>query len=217
MKSTLTFFLFLISIFHVLGQTKKDSLLVFVGQKLSLTLSPEVIPNDTIIENGDTLISVTTTTDSRFICKYKILTLLNGYYTLDTITFYAYDHYGNPEFSKYDNVLLFVTPKKNNYYHQKYQYFDVYQADNGKWASPYSTGDYNHAFKNTISVKPELIKFKKEVFYPINKLTQNEIEKWYPKPYYKIKNGKAIAVFGNYIEDLFLLKQQTILKARGIY
>ena len=190
---------------------------MFVGQKLSLTLSPEVIPNDTIIENGDTLISVTTTTDSRFICKYKILTLLNGYYTLDTITFYAYDHYGNPEFSKYDNVLLFVTPKKNNYYHQKYQYFDVYQADNGKWASPYSTGDYNHAFKNTISVKPELIKFKKEVFYPINKLTQNEIEKWYPKPYYKIKNGKAIAVFGNYIEDLFLLKQQTILKARGIY
>ncbi len=217
MKSILTFLFLSLSIFQIVGQTKKDSLLVFVGQKISVISSPEVIPNDTIIQDGDTLISVTTGMDSRFLCRYKILNILNGYYKLDTISFYAYDHYGIPAFSEFNTVLLFVTPNNNKYYHQKYQYFDVYLADNGYWASLYAAGDYNHPFKNEISVKPELIKFKEEVSYPIDKLSNDDIQQWYPKPYYKIEKGKAIAVYGNYIEDLFRLKQQTILKARGIY
>jgi hypothetical protein len=43
------------------------------------------------------------------------------------------------------------------------------------------------------------------------------IEMNFPTPYYEISNGMATAVYGNYIEDLFKLKQETILKARGIY
>jgi hypothetical protein len=40
---------------------------------------------------------------------------------------------------------------------------------------------------------------------------------WFPQPYYKIEKKQAIPIYGNYVEDLFILKQQTILKARGIY
>ena len=51
----------------------------------------------------------------------------------------------------------------------------------------------------------------------MDKLSADDIQTWYPKPYYDIRNGKAIAIYGNYVDDLFILKQQTILKARGIY
>jgi hypothetical protein len=90
-------------------------------------------------------------------------------------------------------------------------------TESGKWASPYSSGDYNHPFKDSITVKPEIINFKDVVSIPVDRLTNKTIKIWYPKPYYNIKNGKAIAIYGNYVDDLFKLKQQTILKARGIY
>ena len=72
-------------------------------------------------------------------------------------------------------------------------------------------------FRDKITVKPEKISFKEEISFPVDKLSSDEIQTWFPKPYYEISNGKAIAIYGNYVEDLFKLKQQTILKARGIY
>ncbi|MNE75070.1 hypothetical protein D3C80_1711950 [compost metagenome] len=90
-------------------------------------------------------------------------------------------------------------------------------TENGKWASPYSSRDYNHPFKDSITVKPEKIAFKEEISFSVSQLNKDVINAWYPPPYYEVKNEKAIAVYGNYVDDLFKLKQQTILKARGIY
>ena len=128
-----------------------------------------------------------------------------------------YDHYGIPGFSKYKNVLLFVSPRNDKYYHQKYQFFNVYLTKDERWASSYSAIDYNHPFSKDFTIKPERIDFKEELSYSIKNLDQEDRDYYYPKPYYKIKGDKAIAVYGNYIEDLFKLKQQGILKARGIF
>lgn len=199
------------------AQTRKDSLLVFVGEKIEVKNLPETSTTDTLINGQDTVISVSTSMDSRFIAKYKILQLLNGAFKHDTIQFIVYDHYGEPAFSKFTTVLLFVSYNKGQLYHEKYQYFDLYLTTDNTWASPYSSADYNHPYKNDITVKPEKISFKDEVSFSVTNIATDVITTWYPKPYYTFKNGKAIAVYGNYVNDLFKLKQQTILKARGIY
>jgi len=220
--SILTILTILLSTNFVFGQSLKDSLFVFVGEKIEVNLIPREDDKplvDTIIEGKDTIydIHISMSMDSRYKAKYKVLQLLHGTYNADTIEFIAYDHYGKPGFSTKDTVLLFVSTSEGTLYHEKYQYFNLYLTKNGKWAGTYSTSDYNHSYKNEITVRPEKIEFANEVSFPLDKLTQEQIEIWYPTPYFELKNGKAIAIYGNYIDDLFKLKQQTILKARGIY
>jgi hypothetical protein len=204
------------------GQNSKDSLIAFIGEIIEVKFSPEEKreePVDTIIKGNDTdyVRHISISMDSRYIAKYKILQLIQGNYQRDTIEFIAFDHYGKPSFSKYKTVLLFVSISDGKLYHEKYQYFALYLAKNGKWASPYPTSDYSHPYKEKITVRPEKIEFTSEVSFPLDKLTKEQIEIWYPAPYYEIKNDKAIAIYGNYIDDLFKLKKQTILKARGYY
>ena len=221
--TTITILTLLISLTSVFGQTRKDSLLVFVGEKIDVKYSPEEkkeSPVDTIIKGKDTsyVRHVPLSFDSRYVVKYKVLQLINGSYKQDTIEFIAFDHYGKPAFSEYKTVLLFVSHYKGELIHEKYQYFDLYLTTDNKWASPYSSEkDFNHPYKDNITVKPEKISFKEEISFPIDKLSPDEIKIRFPKPYYEIKNGKAIVVYGNYVDDLFKLKQQTILKGRGIY
>lgn len=215
--TTITILTLLVSLASVFGQTRKDRLLVFIGEKIEVNYSPQKSSSDTIIRGTDTAITVSMSMDSRYVAKYKVLQLINGSYKQDTIEFIVFDHYGEPAFSKYKTVLLFVSYDKGKLYHEKYQYFDLYLTTDNKWASPYPSRDYNHPFKDKVTVKPEKISFKEEISFPVDKLSSDEIQTWFPKPYYEISNGKAIAIYGNYVEDLFKLKQQTILKARGIY
>jgi hypothetical protein len=220
--TTITILTLIISLTSVFGQTRKDSLLVFIGEKIDVKYSPEEkkeFPVDTIIEGNDTsyVRPVSVSMDSRYIARYKIIQLINGSYKQDTIEFFVFDHYGEPAFSKYQTVLLFVSYHEGKLYHEKYQYFDLYLTTDNRWASPYSSRDYNHPFKENITVKPERISFKQEISFPVDKFSADDIKTWFPKPYYDIKNGKAIAIYGNYVDDLFKLKQQTVLKARGIY
>lgn len=39
----------------------------------------------------------------------------------------------------------------------------------------------------------------------------------YPKPYFKTIGDTAIAIYGNYIEDLFALKRSGFLTSRGLF
>lgn len=206
------------SLFTAFGQTRKDSLLVFVGEKIEVNyVERPASVSDTIIEGNDTLVTISLRMDSEYLAKYKILQLVHGSYKSDTIEFTVFDHYGKPTFSNYQTVLLFVSEYNGKFYHEKYQYFDLYMTENGKWASPYSSIDYNHPYKETITVKPEKIPFSDKVFYSVRKMSKDEIKERFPQPYYKIDKKRAIAIYGNYLEDLFKLKQQTVLKARGIY
>ncbi len=220
--STLTILTLILSITTLFGQSSKDSLIVFVGEIIEVKLSPEEKkkePVDTIIVGKDTeyVRHLSISMDSRYMAKYKILQLIQGTYKADTIEFVAFDHYGKPGFSKYKTVLLFVSISDGKLYHEKYQYFGLYLTKSGKWASPYPSSDYNHPYKDKITVRPEKIEFTSEVSFPLDKLTKEQIEIWYPAPYYEIRSGKAVAIYGNYIDDLFKLKQQTVLKARGLY
>ena len=200
------------------GQSRKDSLLVFVGEKIEVKYTPEEEKDSLIypvINGKDTTYfkSVSLNFDSRYIAKYKILKLVHGYYKKDTIEFIVFDHYGEPAFSKFRHVLLFVSYYDGKLYHEKYQYFDVYMTKSGRWASPYTIYDYSHPFDDRVAIKPEKIMFDKKIVFPINDTNYSK----YPKPYFEIRNGFAKPIYGNYIEDLYEFKLRTVLKARGIY
>ncbi|RYU77905.1 hypothetical protein [Hymenobacter persicinus] len=200
------------------GQKHNSDLIVFIGEKIKVELAPKQTEQvDTIVDKGRNVIRRRISMDGKYLAKYKILKLINGKYSKDTIDFIAFDHYGIPGFSAHNVVLLFVSREAGKLYHEKYQFFALYQAENGEWASPYSVIDYTHPYKKQITVKPERIIFKEKVSFPVADMTKDQIEEWYPSPYYLVKGRFAIAIYGNYVDDLFKLKQQTILKARGLY
>lgn len=182
---------------------KKNTLFVFVGEKLDFVELP--------YEEGSM--------DGGFKVKYKILQRIYGNYRGDTIEFNAYDHYGIPPFSKFKNVLLFVSEYKGKYYHEKYQYFDVYRTKNNRWASSYKQYDYGHSYNANTTVKPEKIDFVEKVAYPtIIKYGENKIDTIsYPEPYYETIGDTAFAVYGNSVEELFRLKKEGVLTARELF
>lgn len=202
-KLFLLFNLLCLSYFSSLAQRKEDSLYVFVGEKIKVhKFKPK-------LKKGHFLM------DGAYKAKYRIIQNIYGDYKGKTIKFEAYDHYGVPAFSKYKNVMLFVSKSNGKLYHEKYQYFDVYKTKKGKWASPYKF----YLYQDNSNIKPELIDFTEDIAYDttIVGARENYLQTVYPSPYYKIVGNKAVAVYGNYLDELFELKKIEVLRARGYF
>lgn len=168
---------------------RENTLFVFVGEKLST----------------NELAQDSNSWDGKYHGKYKVLERIYGDYKKDIIDFTAYDHYGIPEFSLYKNVLLFVSEKNGEYYHEKYL------TDKNKWASPYKIHD------NSKDKKPEKINFLEKISYPILKSYREYSLSQYPQPFYKIIGDSAFPIYGNYVDDLFHIKKEGTLKWRGLF
>jgi len=175
------------------GVNDSNRLFVFVGERVSVEQLP---PERHSMDNG-------------FKAKYAILKKVYGNFPEDTIEFVAYDHYGTPHFSKFKNVLLYVSADSGIYYHQKYMYNDVYKTKDGRWAGSYAVDDYEHPYNRHTKIKPMKIDFDERVVY----LTNDK----YPKPYFKTVGDSAIAIYGNYVEELCTLKRTGVLTARGLF
>jgi len=175
--------------------------LVFIGEKISVNAVPA--------RKGEIPF------DKQFLAKYRVVETFHGSYEGTEIEFTAYDHYGSPGFANYQHVLLYVELEDGKYYHSKYQYNPLYKTKDGRWAGPYDAYDYGHEYNRQTPIKPEVIDFLKPVEIDVSRFEKAHIEKWFPAPYFRIEGGKAIAVYGNYVRELFLLKQNGVLKARG--
>ena len=182
---------------------ENNRLFVFVGHKISV----DDLPN----RKGSM--------DGSFKAKYLVTQKVFGDFSNDTIEFVAYDHYGIPAFSKYEDVLLFVSADSGTYYHQKYQYNDVYKTKDGRWAGAYAWDDFEHEYNKKTKIKPVKIDFAKTVYYPLKMVTEqgDTLKRNLPKPYFKKVGDSAIAIYGNYINDLFILKRDGVLTARKIF
>lgn len=185
------------------GLNDTTRLFAFVGEKISVDPLPH--------EKGSL--------DNGFKAKYAILKKVYGSFPRDTIEFVAYDHYGTPAFSKFKNVLLFVSADSGTYYHQKYMYNDVYKTKDGRWAGTYASDDYEHAYNKHTKIKAVKIEFAENVSFPIKTVDEEgrQLEFSYPKPYFKTVGDSAFAVYGNYVEDLVTLKKEGVLTARGLF
>lgn len=185
------------------GATDNNKLFAFVGQKIWVEHLP---PRQYSFDAG-------------FNAKYLILQKVFGDFPSDTIEFVAYDHYGTPPFSKFDYVLLYVSADSGTYYHQKYMYNDVYKTKDGRWAGTYDRADYEHKYNKGTKVKPVKIEFEEPVLYPLKMVTEqgDTLTRKLLKPYFITMGDTALAVYGNYVEDLFILKRDGFLTARKIF
>lgn len=183
-------------------------LLVIVGEKI------DIKEGNPPFEMMDNMLGY-----NKFIAHYLILQKVCGEYDKDTITFTVYDHYGFPPFGKFYHALLFLNNSKDEIYHESYQYFPLYKTKDGRWASSYPVDEYLRIKEKESKIKPEKIEFEPEVSYSIEGLTRSSTQKRFPEPFYKIDkiNKKAIAIWGNYVPELFQLKKEGVLRARGLF
>lgn len=180
---------------------RNNTLFAFVGEKIEVRHIP----------------SQKATFDSKFFGRYIVLQKIYGCYLPDTIEFIAYDHYGWPEFSKYKNVLLYLSLEDGKYYHEKYQYDNVYLTKSGKWAGVYHD-DYEDDCTR-LNIVPKRTDFADSLIFPIKVVYEDGTVIWnnYPFPFYKTVGTKAIADYGISVEDLFKIKKYGVLAARGLF
>lgn len=180
-----------------------NKLFAFVGKKISV----------------DSLSDIECSMDYAFGAKYEVLQRVFGSFSEDTIEFVVFDHFGVPPFSKFEHVFLFLSANSGTYYHQKNIYNDVYLTKDRRWAGSYDMDLYEHEYNINTKVKPSIIDFEKQVSYPtkIIRLDSQIVELKYPKPYYRTRGDKAIAVYGNYVDELFILNKDSYLTARKVF
>ena len=121
------------------AENDEVNLFAFVGKKISVI---EFDPNKEQIGKkiydsltGDTIIRKSYIMDGGYHCKYVIIKNVFNNPKIDTIDFVAYDHYGNPAFSKYEITLLYISKSQNGnyYFHQKYQFDYLENNSEGKF------------------------------------------------------------------------------------
>lgn len=189
------------------NEVKSNKLFVFVGEKI------EVVPFEPETEEGEVLM------DASFKAKYRVIQNVYGNYDKDVIEFEAYDHYGIPPFSKYKNALLFVSEYEGKLYHEKYQYFDVYKTKDNRWAScgdPYRFDGYHR--KN---IEVANLEFEEPLIFDLDEYKKDYrpdyVKDFFKFPYFKITGNKAECLKGVFVEDLFKIKKEGVLKARGLF
>mgnify|MGYP007054661619 CR=1 FL=1 len=182
--------------------TQKSDLFVFVGQKIEVV---EFTP-----PNREVWF------DSAFDAKYKIIEKVYGEFDGGIIEFRAFDHYGFPPFAKYQHALLFVSKYKGKLYHEKYVFYEAYKTSDGRWAScgdPYlHAGEYH---RKPFTPKP--LYFPSPVVFDRQDLTDKKFREIYSPPYFEVNGKKATCKMGAYVDELFSIERNGVLKARGLF
>lgn len=198
----LVLYLVLSLFFHKV--TANENLIAFVGEKISVDeFEPKVEPDEILM-------------DAAFKAKYRVIQVIYGSYSEQTIEFEAYDHYGRPGFEPYKHVLLFVSKYGNTFFHHKYQFFPVFKTLSGVWAgcgSPYSDEPVEHS-KN---IKPRKLDFDSDAYFDVTAMTKSEVRRHFPSEYFRVKAGRAYCMKGNSALELFEVEKNGVLKAHGLF
>ena len=192
------------------GQSNSDTLYVFVGKKLSIKKLPRpTVPDSLIIFSYE-----------NYKAKYKIIQNVFGDYDGKTIEFNTNDHSRVPGFSKSKYALLFVFKHNGKLHHVRYQYFDVYRTTSGRWASCGDPYYFDEKYKDKITTPIPVVKlnFPKPVTFKIKPTMDSAmINEVFPEPYFKVEGQVATGLMGSYVEYLFIVKKEGILKQLGYF
>ena len=116
---------------------KRVNLYAFIGKKISVEkIERHTTKTEKFIGlDGDTVVQKVIHFNQKFKAKYQVLRNVFNELETDTVSFIIYDHYGQPQFENYKNVLLYISFDKEdkNFYHQKYQFDPVKKTKRGNW------------------------------------------------------------------------------------
>ena len=180
------------------------NLLVFVGERIEVRQVANTPPPGVLA------------LDLKFEARYKVRAVIFGAYTEDDIRFSAFDHYGRPAFANYETVMLYVSRYDGQLFHQKYQFNPVYRTADDRWAG---CGDpYQHepeVHRGALRARP--IDFQPEVAFSVSGLALDVVKTRYPSEYF-VRSGDVMkCIAGAYAEQLFQIKRNGVLKARGVF
>lgn len=144
--------------------------------------------------------------DNAFNCTYKLLKNIQGDLK-DTVQFKAYDHYGRPGFEDEGNVILYLSrDNKGDFFHQKYIYDPIYKIDE-KWVGLYSfafANDIKNSWKN---FKTQNINKNHTLKIDLKNCNKDCQNKYYPKPYFVIKDNIAYPKKAFNIDDVISFRK----------
>ena len=201
-----------------------DNLFVFIGKKISVIEFDPNIDSEKIVgteideENGETIIvrQKSWVMDEAFRCKYIVKKNLLNKLPKDTIEFNAYDHYGNPSFEKFENVILYLSKnKEGNFFHQKYIYDPVFEI-NGKWFGVLSFVFPNDNLELWKKIKTKNINKDNLIKWKLGFCDKKCQETYYPKPYFEIENGFAYPKKAFKINDILTYRKMTTFNVKSI-
>jgi hypothetical protein len=184
---------------------ESQNLLVFVGKKIDV--------EEVSAPSGSL--------DHQYTARYQVLQIVHGQYPNSEIEFTAFDHYGHPGFRRYETALIYVTMGRSwllqpKYFHEKYQYQPVYPTADGRWAGcgdPYQAEYEGHRK----GIQTQAITFKPEVVIDITKIEPSRVETLYPKAFFDYRQDAVVCRKGVFLDELFAVKREGVLKARGIF
>lgn len=226
MKNLFLLILFIGSFPH--GHCQTNDLVAFIGECVSISKTKtSQVKVDTLSGLGidtvysiadkeyklktDTIMIVGPTILQKDVAKYKVLEVYEGNLDLDTISFFVFNNNDIEHLSNHNQVLLFLIKKNGAYHLLDNQLINVFPTKNNRWASPYSFEDYKTFRTINTDIKPYKVNFKERPVYNLDKYTNSYIKKHYPSPYFIVNQNKAIAVYGNYVEELIEVKKRAIL------
>ena len=187
-----------------LSSDSPQEFLAFVGQKVSVE---EYEPK---LDSGEVAF------DHAFRATYQVLDVVFGVYPRAEISFRAFDHYGYPEFARYDTVMLYLTRYDNIWVHEKYQFDRVHFTADRRWAG---CGDpYQHepdVHRGKLAARP--ITFSPPVVESIGHLSTSAIDSQYPRAFYDRSGTTVTCKAGAYAEDLLQIKREGVFRARGVF
>jgi hypothetical protein len=188
------------------GAAPAQPLLAFVGEKVSVEeFDPARGPAATEPE--------ATEPDMAFRAQYRVVDVVHGLAPGEVVEFEAYDPNGRPDFEPHRHVLLFLTKDGDRWVHLKHQFYPVFRTTSGAWAGCGSPYRYSG---ETRTVAPRPLDFGKDAHFDLAGLGREDIAALYPRPYFRTIGGKAYCRQGNTVEELFQVKQQGVLRARGL-
>lgn len=131
--------------------------------------------------------------DGAFKCKYQVVRKMFNYLESDTVEFIAYDHYGTPGFAESDTVILYLSKSEDgsHYFHQKYQYDNIFKDKKGNYFSyPKFPGTKYTTYKDSLKGFKAILKNEK---FNIKDLSKETVESYYPKEFNKMPDKEEKA------------------------
>lgn len=116
------------------GHTGSEAILAFIGEEIFTREAPETVaePEFDIATGRDT---VFIRMDSEWQSRFSIIDIMRGDYEGDTIDFTAFDHFGQPRYSKSKGpILIYLHDIDAGWFHDKYNFAKVHPTKGGGWA-----------------------------------------------------------------------------------
>lgn len=192
-----------------IGQSLNDSVFVFVGEKVSIKKIRQ--PN---LSKGQIHLY------SKYRLKFKVIQNVHNVLEQKRIVFYADAHLGLRELPTNKHSLLFLVLENGQYKLIRFQFFDVYKTTDGRWVSCGDPFYLDKKFKDSIKSVIQIVKpvFSRPVTFKINpSMDSASVKDVFREPYFKVDGKVATGVMGCYVEDLFTLKKEGILKELGFF